>query len=319
MSSDWRDLVDRALEASVVASFSNIGCRTRRRLFDWPPIESFRSPGRVVAVTGATSGLGLAAARILAGLDAEVLLVGRNEDKLRRAQEEITTDTGNERLRTYRADLGSLDEVRSLVDQLTAGESRLDTLVHNAGALYPERRESADGHELTFATMVLAPHVLTHGLAPLLEADGGGRIVTVSSGGMYTERLDVAELEHPTSYKGSQAYARAKRAQVVLAEVWADQWEDRIVSHSMHPGWAATPGVGASLPTFDRVMRPLLRTPEEGADTIVWLAVADEPTRTNGRFWLDRAPRRPHRLSRTREPAGERTRLLTRLVELSTT
>ncbi len=316
MSRDWRSLVDEALEASVVGSFTTVGYRTRRRIFDWPPIESFRSPGRVVAVTGATSGLGHATARILAALHAEVVLIGRDEAKLARSRESIASATGNETLRTYRADLGSLAEVRSLAAEIVAGEARLDVLVHNAGALYPERRASADGHELTFATMVLAPYVLTNALAPLLEA-GGGRLVTVSSGGMYTERLDVAELEHPTSYRGSRAYARAKRAQVVLGEVWADQWRDRIVSHSMHPGWAATPGVSASLPGFARVVGPLLRTPAQGADTIVWLAVADEPASTTGRFWLDRAPRKTHRLARTHEPPGERTRLLTRLMELS--
>ncbi len=157
---------------------------------------------------------------------------------------------------------------------------------------------------------MLGPFALTEGLRPLLERTGGARVITVSSGGMYSQKLAVDDLESEHDYRGSVAYARAKRAQVVLTELWAQRDPSRRVTYpSMHPGWAATPGVHDALPRFERLLGPRLRTPEEGADTIVWLAVADEAAHTTGRFWLDRRPRGTHRLPSTRESREDRERL----------
>ena len=123
-------------------------------------------------------------------------------------------------------------------------------------------------------------------------------------------RLSVDDLQATRSYKGSVAYARTKRAQVVLTEMWAERFAARgIVAHSMHPGWADTPGVSHSLPTFAKLTAPILRTPEQGADTIVWLAADPEPAGVTGLFWHDRAPRPTHRLRSTTERPGERERL----------
>ena len=123
----------------------------------------------------------------------------------------------------------------------------------------------------------------------------------MSSGGMYTAGLTVGGLEMSnTDYRGTTQYARAKRAQVVLNEMWA-QRVPATRFHAMHPGWADTPGVAASLPMFGRVLRPLLRSPDQGADTMVWLGADDgAPDRTSGRFWLDRRQRSTHRLPSTR-------------------
>ena len=141
--------------------------------------------------------------------------------------------------------------------------------------------------------MVLGPFVLTSSLVPLLSSTPGSRVLWIASGGMYTQSLDVDTLEMgPAGYKGATAYAKAKRAQVVLSEEWAKRLREAgVVVHAMHPGWADTPGLEVGLPGFRRVLGPLLRTPDEGADTIVWLAAAEEPGRVTGKFWLDRAPR----------------------------
>ena len=105
----------------------------------------------------------------------------------------------------------------------------------------------------------------------------------------------------PNNYRGSQQYALAKRAQVTLNEMWADRIDQtEVVFHAMHPGWADTPGVRESLPTFRRVLGPLLRTPAQGADTLVWLAADPEPERCTGKFWLDRRVRPIHRVPSTR-------------------
>jgi len=176
----------------------------------------------------------------------------------------------------------------------------------------PEARvETVDGLELTFATHVVGPFRLTQLLRPALERSLDGRIVWVSSGGMYAQRL---ALDDPNwerrPYDGVRAYAETKRAQVVLAELWADALAPTgVVVNAMHPGWADTPAVRESLPRFHRVTSAILRTPAEGADTILWLAAAPKARSWSGRFFFDRTPRRTHFVPWTRERADERGRL----------
>ena len=298
---------DGVLEGSIVGSFTNLGYRIRSR--DWDAsVAEMR--GSTVVITGATSGIGLAAAKQMAGLGARVALVGRNEQKLDAAVAEVSAGSENEAV-GYRADLSSLDQVRRLVDELLAGEERIDVLVNNVSVLAPERTMSVDGFELTLATNLLGTFLLTNRLIPRMVQSSPARVVTVSSGGMYTEGLDIPGLEMDADeYGGAAAYARTKRAQVVLTELWADRLEGTgVVAHSMHPGWVNTPGVSASLPTFRRVMGPLLRNADQGADTIVWLSADSDALESSGEFWMDRRPRSKHRLKRT-EAGDAETELL---------
>jgi NAD(P)-dependent dehydrogenase (short-subunit alcohol dehydrogenase family) len=152
---------------------------------------------------------------------------------------------------------------------------------------------------VTLATHVLGPHLLSR----RLRAHPPARTVWVSSGGMYTQRLDPDALDRG----GTGAYARTKRMQVVLAEEWAHHTTQPV--HAMHPGWVDTPGLTAGLPTFHKLTRPLLRTPAQGADTIVWLVAADEPGRSTGGFWHDRRRRPTHYLRRTRKTPSDRQAL----------
>jgi dehydrogenase/reductase SDR family member 12 len=188
----------------------------------------------------------------------------------------------------------------------------VDVLVHNAGMLADDREETAQGHELTLATHVLGPLLLTCLLRPKLAAAGGARVVWVSSGGMYTARLSAADAEwRERPFDGVAAYAQAKRMQVVLAEVLSRQLtSDRIAVNAMHPGWAETPAVRSSLPRFYAVTKRILRTPAEGADTVLWLAASDAARSETGKFWFDRADRRTHFLRRTRETPAERAAFL---------
>jgi NAD(P)-dependent dehydrogenase (short-subunit alcohol dehydrogenase family) len=167
---------------------------------------------------------------------------------------------------------------------------------------------------------VLGPHLLTRLLRERLIASAPARVLFVSSGGMYTRRLDVDDLQsRDGKFDGRVAYARSKRAEVVLMERWASEFAGTgVVAHAMHPGWADTPGIKTSIPTFGKLMGPLLRTPEQGADTIVWLAAAPEPAEITGRFWNDRHTRTTHYpLTRTRETAAERERLWVALEALA--
>lgn len=291
------------MEATVVPSFTTIGPRVRSRLLGWTPRAELPTlEGKVVLVTGATSGLGEAAALDLARLGASVRLLARNPSKAADTERRIREQSGNDDVRSGIADLASLDAVRRFADEFLAEHDRLDVLVHNAGALVHDFERTDDGIEITVQTHVVAPFLLTQLLLPRLEAAPSARVVWVTSGGMYTERLSVDDLEtEPDRFDGTKAYARAKRAQVGLVEEWARRTGD-IAFHAMHPGWADTPGIEESLTRFHRVVGPLLRSPAEGADTIVWLAAAEEPGTTSGGLWLDRRQRSTHRLRRTRRP-----------------
>jgi dehydrogenase/reductase SDR family member 12 len=299
--------IDGVLEGSVVGSFTNLGHRVRSR--DWDA-NLADMDGMTAVITGATSGIGLAAAERMAGLGARVALVGRNADKLLASVERVSA-AGSHQAAGYRADLSSIDEVRRVGAEILEGEPRIDVLVNNASVLAPQRSTSVDGFELTLATNLLSTYLLTNLLIPRLVESAPSRIITVSSGGMYTEALDVDGLEmSQDDYAGAAAYARTKRAQVVLTELWADVLEGTgVVAHSMHPGWVSTPGVAASLPTFRKVMGPLLRNADQGADTVVWLASDGDALESSGKFWLDRQPRATHRLKRTEAGDAQADRL----------
>jgi len=297
-----RSIADALIEAPIVTSFTNIGYEARRRLAGWSSLDDYDLSGQVILLTGATSGLGYAAARQLAGCGATLVLVGRSADRNDRIVAELIDATDNTSITQVPADMGDLDQVRELADRVLAEHDRLDVLIHNAGALTPERHVTADGTEATVASQVVGPFLLTTLLLDRLAASAPSRVITMSSGGMYAAGLTVSQLEMtPEKYNGTEQYARAKRAQVTLNEMWADRFGDSGVRfHSMHPGWAATPGVDASLPTFSKVMGPLLRTPEQGTDTLVWLAADGAALESNGRFWLDRRPRSIHKLPTTK-------------------
>ena len=193
-------LADGALEASVVGSFTRLGYLTRRRLFDWAPLESLRLDGKVAVVTGGTSGLGRSAAGTLARLGAQVCIVGRDPERTERARKEIPGAEADV------ADLSSLAETAAFASRFAARHDRLDMLVLNAGAITHRNTATAEGNEVTLATHVLSQFVLTRGLLPLLEASGPARVVVVSSGGMYTQPLDVDALDPvPEHYDGTVA------------------------------------------------------------------------------------------------------------------
>ncbi len=296
------DLVDHVIEAPILTSFTNVGYHVRSRLHRWQPLDSFDMTGRTVIVTGATSGLGRHAAQRFAQIGATVVLSGRNHDKTEHARAEIAASTGSVSLDVAIADMGDLEQVRALADGVASRHERIDVLVHNAGALSRERHTNAHGIEGTIASQVLGPFLLTTLLLGPLRRCEPGRVVTVSSGGMYATGLAVEDLQmSENDYSGSEQYARAKRAQVTLNEMWAQRTHPtEMVFHAMHPGWADTPGVAASLPRFRTITRPLLRSVEQGADTIVWLGAADEPVASTGGFWLDRHRRSIHKLPSTR-------------------
>jgi len=307
------------LDPTIALSFDRTGFAIHSLAFD-PHDLDVELSGRRALVTGANSGIGFETALALADLGAEVVLLCRDAERGEAAAERIRAHTGNARVDCVALDVSDLAMVREVGARLA--ERPVDILVHNAGVL-PDRRElTAQGLERCFATHVAGPFLLTHRLRDALAASGDARVVWVSSGGMYTRglELDDPQWERRDSdggYDGTLAYAETKRAQVVLAELWHAELRDQgVVVSSMHPGWADTPAVRSSLPRFYRVMRPFLRTPAEGADTVVWLAASPAARDAGGRFWLDRQPRWTHLLPGTRESSAERRALWARCLSL---
>jgi NAD(P)-dependent dehydrogenase (short-subunit alcohol dehydrogenase family) len=296
------------LDPTIVLSFDGTGFAVHALGFD-PDDLAVDLSGRRALVTGANSGIGFETALGLADLGAEVVLLCRSEGRGGKAAEEIRARTGSRRVSVEALDVSDLAMVREVGARLAS--SRVDVLVHNAGVLPDERGETKDGLELTFATHVAGPHLLTRLLRPALERSDDARVIWVSSGGMYTRRLNLADPQwQRRRYDGVTAYAETKRAQVVLAELWAEKLAGTSVRvSSMHPGWADTPAVASSLPRFRQLTQAILRTPAEGADTVLWLAASPAARDASGRFYFDRAPRRTHLLPGTRESAADRRAL----------
>lgn len=303
-------LLGRALSAVadplVVPSFDRTGFRIHALAFEPGDLEVDLS-GRRCLVTGANSGIGFEAALALADLGAEVVLLCRNAERGDAAAAQIRERTGNPCVKPEQVDVSDLGSVRSVASRLAARP--VDVLVHNAGVLPGERIETRDGLELTFATHVVGPFLLTRSLRPQLEKSADARVIWVSSGGMYTRRLNLGDPNWTRrgSYDGVLAYAETKRAQVVLSELFADAFSGTSVKvNAMHPGWAETPSVRSSLPRFYKVAKPVLRTPAEAADSVVWLAACPRLRDVSGRFFFDREERRTHYLPFTRESEEDR-------------
>jgi NAD(P)-dependent dehydrogenase (short-subunit alcohol dehydrogenase family) len=237
---------------------------------------------QTILVTGATDGLGRALARELAGLGATVLLHGRAEARLEETRREIQQATGSDRLRAYRADFSSLEEVRRLARAVSGEQERLDVLVNNAGIAGEGPRElSADGHELRFAVNYLAPFLLTHLLLPLLARSAPSRVVNVSSVGQVPIDFDDVMLER--RYDGLRAYRQSKLAQVLftfeLAERLRADGEQGVTVNALHP--ATLMDTKMAIDTFGYTMS----TVQDGVEATLRLAVAPELEGVSGRYF----------------------------------
>ncbi len=301
-------LADRAILPGLIG-FTTLGYTLGKHR---RPVASGVYAGRTIVLTGGTSGIGRAVAGQLVRRGARVIVIGRNADKLNSLQAELTGMGLSGEVTTELADLALMVDVREVATRLLRRHGRIDGLINNAGALYNTYQRTAEGIERTMATDLVSPYLLTRLLLPALKASGDARVVNVASGGMYTQAMRADMLAaRPTDYDGPTAYARAKRGLVMLTEEWARQWAPFGLSvHAMHPGWVDTPGLQQSLPLFHRQLSPWLRSPEQGADTIVWLAGSPDAHRASGHFWLDRKIRVTHVFRRTAESPGDRFGLI---------
>ncbi len=254
---------------------------------------SQRLDGQCAVVTGATSGLGLAAACELARLGARVILLGRDSAKLAAACREVVAfaDGRSDLAVPIEADVSDLDQLRRAAFEILDQHPSIDILINNAGILNAQRDVSAQGFEQSLAVNLLAPWLLTHMLAGALD-EAGGRVIQVASGGQYLQPMNLRSMNSESEkFDGTRAYAQAKRALI-----YASQWMNRsgrlgrAQCWSMHPGWAATPGVARSLPGFNRALKGQLRDARMGCDTAVWLASCKTRQSQTDALWFDRKP-----------------------------
>ena len=274
--------------------------------------------GKVVMVTGGNQGIGYSAAKALAKKGCTLYIVCRNETRGQQAVKSIRTETGNSDVHLCTCDMSSLADIKKLAAEFNKTGRPLHVLINNAGVMV-NLAKSADGFEMNFATNTLGYYALTRALEPILKKSSPSRVIFVASGGALTEPLEVEDLEglaiqSQAKFQETQ-YARDKRRQVAIAEGLAREWQGSNVGiYSMHPGWAETEGVKSSMPDFYNSFQARLRTPDQAADTIVWLAAVDSSKLTPGEFYLDRAPQSKHLpLSRTSYPESAVTTLMKKL------
>jgi NAD(P)-dependent dehydrogenase (short-subunit alcohol dehydrogenase family) len=254
-----------------------------------------------VIVTGASDGIGAAAAVELARHGDHVVIVGRSPEKTQAVAQRVKAAAG-EPVEMHCADFARLEQVRALGATLAAAHPRIDVLVDNAGqSTAGERTVTEDGYELTFQVNHLGPFLLTHLLRASLVSAAGRVIVTSSSAGTAPQAtLDLEDLNSERSYRPFTAYARSKLANVLFASELAARWAvDGVSAASFHPGLVRTNFFeGGNLPTrlvTRSPLRLLLRSPEHGADTLVWLATSVPGADwVSGGYYSDRRPARPH-------------------------
>ncbi|MET0304220.1 MAG: SDR family NAD(P)-dependent oxidoreductase [Microbacteriaceae bacterium] len=249
---------------------------------------------RTIVVTGASDGIGAAAARAFADQGDRVVVIGRDPGKVEAVSSELGADS-------HVADFAELDQVRALADALLATCPRIDVLANNAGGIFSSSRTTTvDGHETTFQVNYLAPFLLTALLTERLVEHRGIVVNTSSVGNRLFGKLDLDDLENARGYKANKAYGDAKLAQILHARELQRRYGDRgLAAASFHPGNISTNFAhGAGVPAMFRLayctpLRHVLRSPAHGADTLVWLASSTpgvdwEP----GEYYIDRKPGR---------------------------
>jgi NAD(P)-dependent dehydrogenase (short-subunit alcohol dehydrogenase family) len=249
--------------------------------------------GKQVLITGATRGIGLAAAEALAARGANVAIVGRNATALRIAAARVTAAQRKAAaVDTLIADLASQAAVRKLAGEVLGRYPRLDVLINNAGAMYARRQMTEDGVELTWAVNHLAPFLLTTLLRERLQASAPARIVTTASAAHQGARIPFADLNAERSYRGFERYGQTKLANILFTRELARRLEGSgATATCFHPGLVATGfnrNNGLIMDLGMTILRPVSRSPQKGAETLVWLATLPQSALADGGYYFDK-------------------------------
>ncbi len=247
---------------------------------------------KVVLITGGTSGIGKATAIALAAMGADVTTTGRNRERGEQAVMEVRRESGNEEVELIIADLAAQAEVRRLAEEFRERHDRLDVLVNNAGLVISERTETPDGMEAQFAINHLAPFLLTNLLLDLLKSSTPSRIVTVSSEGHRWGKMDLDDLQSTKRYRGFPVYGMTKLANILFTRELAERLSGTgVTANCLHPGGVSTNfgnnNSGVTTLLF-RAFKPFMRSPEQGADTVIYLASSPDVEGMTGKYLADR-------------------------------
>ena len=258
--------------------------------------------GKIVVITGGTGGIGKATATGLATLGARVGITGRDPARAEQAAADIRAASGNPAVDAFAADMTSQNELRQLAAVVLEAYPRLDVLVNNVGGFWAHRHSTADGLERTFALNHLAPFLLTNLLLDRLKASAPARVVTVSSGAQSMGRIEFDDLQGARSYSGQRAYNQSKLANVMFTNELARRLHGtRVTANSLHPGVVRT-NFGAEdqawfFTVISRVVRPLLKTPAQGAQTPIYLASSPALDGVSGQFFAHRKPKTANKVA----------------------
>lgn len=263
--------------------------------------------GKIVVVTGGTSGIGQVAAQQLAAMGARIVLVARDKERgeatlgqLRKAGPEFAHTV-------HYADLSRLSEMKRVAGEIAAAEPRIDVLINNAGALFATRHVTDDGLELTFALNHMAYFVVTQGLAERLRAAAPARVVNTSSDAHKGNRLDFSDLQSANHYSGFKVYGRSKLCNILYTRERARRWAGTDVTvNCLHPGFVATrfgDESGGALSVGVRLAKNFAISPEKGAQTIVYLASSDEVAKVTGKYFYKSREATPTKEAQDEEAA----------------
>jgi|SRR5579859_13196 len=263
--------------------------------------------GKVVVITGATSGIGQVAAEKLAGMGARLVLVARDKARGEAALARLRQVAPGVLPSIHYGDLSRLAEMKRVAAEIAAAEPRVDVLINNAGAMFGSRQLTEDGLELTFATNHMSYFVLTHGLRKSLQAAAPARVVSTSSDAHKGAKLDFNDLQAANKYGGFAVYGRSKLANILFTSELARRWAGTgVTANSLHPGFVATRFGDQSGGFFSYVIRAakvVAISPEKGAETIVYLASSDEVADVSGKYFYKCRPATPTREGRDEEAA----------------
>ncbi|HZF57600.1 MAG TPA: SDR family oxidoreductase [Rubrobacter sp.] len=251
---------------------------------------------KVCLITGATSGIGKATAMGLASMGASVVIVGRDRDRGEAVMADIKEKSANASVDLMLADLSSQEEIRRLAHEIREAYPRLDVLINNAGVIRSERITTADGIETTFAVNHLAYSLLTNLLLDVLKASAPSRIVNVASGEQRNGTIDFDDLQGEKGYKGAKAYSQSKLANVLFTHELARRLEGTgVTANCLHPGVVGTnlgSGVSGAFGFVVRALTPLMKSPEKGAETSIYLASSPEVEGLSGGYFVKKAEAR---------------------------
>ena len=255
-------------------------------------VQDQNMQGKICLITGATAGIGEAAAMLFAAQGATIVGVGRNPVKIEKSLQKIKEVTGNPNVTFLLADLSSQQDIRSLAKEYRDRFDRLDVLVNNAGATFTKRAESVDGIEMTFALNHLGYFLLTTLLYDLLEKSAPARVINVSSGLHKMGRFDFQDVFFQRGYSGGKAYSRSKLANIAFTYELARRAPSQLVTvNAMNPGLVAT-NVGASVGGVRAILKAMVdkiaaKTPQEGAKTILYLAASPDVEGVTGKYFVN--------------------------------